>query len=182
MVFIGLMAYAIPIAIGIVILRWPILPAFLDNRKSNIIAITLFSLLIIAFFSLLILDYYQRSHSFQHSFCEQVEIELQAVELDSFQDYQVDFELTVNTPSGSVSRKFSYWQYENYFCGIELTNEPVSKLIVHGHNIEINLSNLGVDNLEDCTGKIRINKSFEIEEGLPEVKIDSTVINVFPLK
>lgn len=160
-----LILYGIPAAIGILLLRALILHYY-SKKTANIFATTLFSLLILTGVGCIIWDRIQRTHYISYSFCEDLRIELRALEIDTFLDWQVNFEMVVKDSHNHTIKEFEFDGGNGPYFEIALEGSSNKVIVINGYgrnsgfNKKINLGSAK----SKCRGKIKINGRFTIEE------------------
>jgi hypothetical protein len=99
--------YVLPTAIGILLLYWAV-KKFGTPRKAKVIRNILFALLGIAFIGVHFWDWASNHHYFEFSLGEKYDVEMSVVEINSFIDCPVDFELEVFDKTNRQIQEFEF--------------------------------------------------------------------------
>ena len=160
-----LIMYGIPAIAGILLLRWLILK-FYTRKKANVFTIVSFSVLILLGAGYLIWECMQRTHYMYYSFCGDIKIELYALEIDTFRDWQVIFEMTVKNQDNQTIKEFKFDAGNGPYFEIAFLGNSSKTIVINGYDRNIGFDEIvTLDGFESqCNQKIRINGNFEIEE------------------
>ncbi len=158
-----ILMYGIPISIGILLLRWLLLKYY-DRQRINFISLSMFVglvHLILGFFSWYMIS---SRHFTKVAICQSAQLSIYAVEIESFLEYPVDFELEIRNSSNEIVCVYDFFMPEG--PDIEVKIEQPNLIVITGYNSNINFTEtIRLQNIEfDCDQRWRMDSKFNLIE------------------